>query len=242
MGSWYLQAVSGSYANYDTPELYGSEFKVTLLMSYKPIPGQPFTEPPKLDWHEKFIMVEHTKGERWVFEANMHAHNPTSNTLKIWPRRYIEAYIKAGNGRSDTKGSCTLLSTMQQPVPLEQLQAANTDTARADAVRAYLNRMGGYLDIVIVDIPSMNKRTTANNEWKERLLLFDCGVVGGGNRLKAAQYLSVDLNKLPTTWTRRCERGWFQTDLPLPRGYTDVPAPLSVSAPRQGVFMPGEAG
>lgn len=42
------------------------------------------------------------------------------------------------------------------------------------------------------------------------------------------------------TWTGRFESSHFQTDLPLPNGYTDVAPPVLVSAPRAANLISGE--
>ena len=242
---WYLQSVSAELSPFDTGELYGDNVKVTFLLSYKAEMSKKFVESPKLNWHEKIIMVDYAKSQRWVFETNMYEHNPLSNTLKIWPMRYIEAYdfAQRHGPNPGIKGFSKLLDDHQQPVPVAKLGNAMTPAQKADAVRNYLAANGGYLDIQIHDIPSINKprgQATGTPDHKERLLLFDVGVVGGGNRRSLAQLLNVDHALPAVQWTRRCEQAWFQTDLPLPAGFANVAAPTSVSAPRAPVTMAGE--
>jgi hypothetical protein len=65
MGNWLVQAISATHDAYDTSDLYGTNFRVQLLLSYTPQRKSPFSEPPLLDWHEKIVMVEHHKLERW---------------------------------------------------------------------------------------------------------------------------------------------------------------------------------
>lgn len=238
MGTWTLESVNGETSNHDTSELYGTNVKVTFRLRYRPSTFGKFVETPKLDWHEKFMMKEHNAGEWWQFEDNMYEHNPCSNTLKIWPGRYVYAY-KSAMGRPDgsVKGSVTLLTANNAPVAKTALkQNLNDPAQQADAVRSYLKSSGGILVITVHDIPSINKPKDGARH-KERLLKFDCGVIGGGPRWKGDQYLDVDGAKQPAAWQRAFAPvyGAFDTN-----GLKQTPPPPQVSGKRPPTFVSGE--
>lgn len=252
MGRWAVESVTGSSSTMETSDGFGNNFFCNFKLTYRPSKVGRFVEPPKLDWHEKFIMIDHHKRERWVFESNMYEHNPTSRTLGIWPRRYLEAYDAAIGRGSSSIGSARLVDKMNQPIRGEKLKRATENGAKADAVRDYLKANGGSLLITIHDIPSISMpklvvppQTPGADrnpvmEHKERLLMLDCGVVGGVLRFKAIQYLNVDGTKPKSQWDREATLSWTRTDLPLPRGYHTVPAPPRVSLRRPPIFMVGE--
>lgn len=239
MGSWTLQSVSHTSALNDTSELFGNHYVVDFKLRYAKSAFGGYKETPKLYWHEVIMMNDHKAGEHWTFTTNMYEHNPLSKTLEVWAKRYVAAYAHAA-GTPDPlmKGSSVLVDTRGQPVPIAKIGKGIFDkTKQADAVRAYLKGHGGGLDIRIDDIPSIN--IPRNGEHKERLLIFDCGVVGGGPRTKAIQYLVVDQAVQKSQWTRRFDLAWTMTGLKT-TGLKVVSAPASVSAPRTPVFATGE--
>ncbi|TCJ14933.1 hypothetical protein EZJ19_08595 [Parasulfuritortus cantonensis] len=239
MGTWTLESVLHSTRLHDTAELFGNHYIVNFRLRYTPAVLGGFKEVPKLDWHEIIMMNEHHKGESWVFEANMYQHNPLSKTLEIWAKRYVEAYDNAA-GQPDTtiKGSSKLMDKNGRPVPVAALERGLTDDGdKADAVRDYLKRHGGVMFIEIDDIPSINH--PKNGEHKERLLIFNCGVVGGGPRTKAIQYLNVDAARPKINWTRRFDLSHTLTHLNT-TGFRRVLPPPLVSMPRAPVFVSGE--
>ena len=237
MGTWSLDGIAGTTSDFTTSELYGTNVKVTFRLRYRSALIGSYTEPPRLDWHEKFTMKEITKGTWWQFEANMYTHNPCSNTLKIWPGRYVYAY-KTANGTFGTlvKGSCVLQDSSGTAVNASALAANQSGAAaQAEAVRNYLKRNGGLLVITIHDIPSI--QIPKNGEHKERLLEFNCGLVGGGTRYRGQQHLDVDGSSPQSTWTRSfaaTHLGWTTT------GLTQVDPPEMVSKVRPPTFIPGE--
>ncbi|HAV61777.1 MAG TPA: hypothetical protein DCY13_05370 [Verrucomicrobiales bacterium] len=238
MGTWNLESVYHIKQQHDTGELFGNHYIVSFRLRYTPSMGG-FKEMPRLDWHEVIMMNEHHKGESWVFEANMYEHNPLSKTLEIWAKRYFEAYnTAAGQPNGLIKGSSKLMDKTGQPVKIETLgKGLASNAAKADAVRNYLKRHGGVMYIEIDDIPSVN--IPRNGEHKERLLIFDCGVVGGGPRTRAIQYLDVDAAKPKAAWVRRFDLSHTMTGLKT-TGLRKVSAPVSVSAPRAPLFGSGE--
>jgi hypothetical protein len=241
MPAWSLESVRPLTQPYDTNELFGNHVIVNFRLKYSTSAFGKFKEPPALDWHEVIMMNEHHKKEHWVFTANMYRHNPLSKTLMVWARRYIAAYEQA-NGTPDSfmKGSSLLTDTNGRPIPIDKLGKGLLDAEKkADAVKSWLKKHGGLMFIEIDDIPSINIPTTPS--FKERLLIFDCGIEdeGAGPRAKAIQYLSVDSAKPKASWTRRVDLYHSMTGLKT-SGLKTVPAPASVSAPRTPVFGNGE--
>lgn len=257
MGQWILEKVSGSVSPMNANGLFGNNFNVGFSIAYKTSTFGSFVEPPILDWHEKFIMIEHHKGERWTFEKNMYEHNPSSATLLIWPRRYIEAYNASGGQVPACKGSSKLFTTKGVAVTRQQLGNAGTDLQKADAVRRYLKSNGGRIDLMIHDIPSLNtpamvaapprpgiviggNRPVQVAEHKERLLLFNVGLLNSGLRWQGYQHVAVSAALAQPLWTRAAGTGWGVADLPLPPGFRDVPPPVQVSMVRAPTFLAGE--
>jgi hypothetical protein len=237
-GKWTVEKVSATSAAYDTSELYGTTFTAYYTLKYVSGSGD-LVEPPMLDWHEKFILIDHKAKERWVFEDNMYDLKPYSKTLEIWNARYIAAYdAAAGAPDMMIKGSSKLQTLKGVAVKKTDLDKAASGPEKANAVRKYLKKNGGILQITIIDIPSLNI-PKAKDERKERLLLFDCGVVGGALRQKAAQYVEVDGAKPKTGWKRTLTMKWDKTDLPLPTGFKEIPAPGNVSTKGDRTMMGG---
>ncbi|MBN2123685.1 MAG: hypothetical protein JW821_05300 [Deltaproteobacteria bacterium] len=239
MGKWTLKSIEGRFEQYDTSELFGTSLFVTYQLLYTPTIFGKFVETPKLEWLETIMMNEHHKGEHWTFQANMYTHNPLSETLKIWPRRYVEAYKDAYNRPFTGKGHAKLRDKNGAELAAGTLKSGITEDAKmADEVRKYLKDNGGILEIQIHDIPSINKPKGTGTERKERLLNFDCGVEGGMRRYRAQQYLMVVAGEPPHTWKRNFQVGWpfgLKTT-----GFREVPAPQTVSAPRPPLFFGGE--
>ncbi|MBL8964984.1 MAG: hypothetical protein KF787_00310 [Phycisphaeraceae bacterium] len=239
MGTWTLQNVTGTTSNHDTGELFGTNVEVEFTLVYRPASVGFFAETPHLDWHERFVMKEHHKGEWWEFESNMYTHNPCSNTLLVWPKRYTEAYLSAtGQPKSAMlKGGVVMKTINGQPMPPNAIPAGIADqAAQADAVRSYLKKSGGMLIITIHDIPSITR--PPQGEHYERMLEFDCGIVSGGPRFRGVQLLDLDGSAPPATWFRN-----FMHSAPGPlqtAGLRKVPAPVGVSNPRTPVFSSGE--
>jgi hypothetical protein len=200
-----------------------------------------FEELPKLDWYETIMMKLHHTHETWTFATNMYGHNPTSNTLKVWCQRYIRAYDTVAGTPSMDKGSVKLFNKNGGPVNTGQLGPNKTSgQEKADAVRSYLKSHSDILEIEVHDIPSINKPTGSTaGEHKERLLLFNCGLVGGGMRIQAEQYLDVIGGQPQSNWKREIHMMWVQTTFNN-TGFRQIAPPTSVSAPRAANFVAGE--
>ena len=239
MGQWTLERLT----THSTPlngQVFGTNYHAIFHLRYKTSSFGSYTETPRLDWHETIMMNEHHNRKAWVFDTNMYAHNPTSNTLVVWAERYIEAYLYATNQPPHApKGNVQLNTLLGQRVTAQALGGTSNDGAeRADIVRSYLKRHGGVFIIEIHDIPGINTPTGA--EHKERLLLFNVGVEGGSLRSRAEQYLNVLGGKPVNTWQREfVNDGWRRARLNT-TGLTVGPPPPLVANPRQPTFMAGE--
>lgn len=238
---WTLQSVNATCSDFETSELFGTNFIATYRLQYNSSTFGSYKETPKLDWHETIMMNEHHKAETWVFDTNMYTHNPLSKTLEIWAKRYVESYKGAKGTAWTGKGHAKLLDKNGVAVAGKALPDKPDDTAKAEAARSYLKSNGGIFEIKIHDIPSINKpRSGEGATHKERLLLFNIGVEGGtGPRVQAYQYLVVNSAQPQSSWIRKHGIGWGVSGIKT-SGLKKVTAPVSVSAPRAPMFFAGE--
>ena len=160
MGRWTLESITGINSPY-VSETIGHNVNVTYKLRYEPSMVGGFTELPILEWNEQIFMIEHHKREWWEFSANMYKHNPLSKTLEVWPKRYIAAYDAAKGMPYGGKGSAKLFTKQGMAVQGAALGTANTAADKADAVRHYLKKNGGRLEITVHDIhPSRSPMPT----------------------------------------------------------------------------------
>jgi hypothetical protein len=205
MGQWLFNRINASKAFPLTDAgSIGHKFSVSFYLTYKPGPtnlldkakrANPFVETPKLEWLESITMKETgaVKGpEFWKFQTNMYQHNPASASLIAWRQRYILAYnyVAKEPAPLNVKGFVQLMSARNGIVSLNDLGGRQPDNqSKATAVRTYIENNGCEMIINLEDIPSI--LTTADFLKKERLLEFDIGLKGGGQRVKAYQKLEV---------------------------------------------------
>lgn len=239
MGQWSLDRLTTHSSALNGP-IFGTNFHAVFHLRYTTSTLGSYKETPKLDWHETIMMNEHHNHRSWTFDTNMYQHNPTSQTLIVWARRYIESYrAVAGLGSGVQKGKAELRALNGGPVTIEDLGAnLNNAGQQADAVRSYLRRRGGLLILEIHDVPGINAPTGA--EHKERLLLFDVGVEGLPLRSKAEQYLNVRGGVLPANWQREFNHNAWQRSRLNTTGLTKAAPPPLVANPRQPLFGAGE--
>ncbi|HWF45768.1 MAG TPA: hypothetical protein VG168_02085 [Bryobacteraceae bacterium] len=239
MGTWTLDRLTTHSTPLDGP-VFGTNFHAVFHLRYVSATFGSFQETPNLDWHETIMMNEHHNNQSWVFATNMYTHNPTSVTLIVWARRYLEAYrAVAGQPKSVQKGKVEFKKLNGTPVTLADLGGAkNTPNEQATAIRSYLKSHGGQMIIEIHDVPGIN--TPTGVQHKERLLHFDVGVVGGPLRARAEQYLNVQAGAPPAGWQREFSNtGWNRAALPPPALPNAAP-PAMVSNPRAPIFTAGE--
>jgi len=243
MGTWTLEGLAGGFTPLITADAFGHNFRVSYKMRYKPSTFDKFVEPPILDWYEQVKKKDHLAGEWHEYEMNMYALKPQSYTLMVWGRRYVEAYnhaAKLPRGVDKMKGSSMLLDKKGNPVPLSALGGKVVADAnkKSDLVRSYLKSNGGILQIEIHDVPAITL-PLGPGEHVERLLIFNVGIVGGGMRVRAEQYLHVNQATLQGTWGHVFHMGhsqtWSTRDCPR-----KVAAPLNLVTPMAPAFSAGE--
>jgi hypothetical protein len=243
MSQWSLESMRANHGVRDG-DVYGHDFRVFYMMKYSASTFGSFVEPPILDWHEKCMYLDHGAGEWWEFELNLYEIKPQSLTLKPWSRRYIEAYRNAAGttNRSDLQfGNVRLLhKSTKQPVPVNTLgqNIGNGNPAeQANAVRSYLKKNGGYLEIEIHDNPGC-RLPAPNTQHAERLLIFNVGVIGSPMKQQAEQYWNVNGAALPGTWQRSFTLSWGKTF--STRGFRKVPVAANLVTPLPPVWGNGE--
>jgi hypothetical protein len=219
---------------------FGTNYHAIFHLKYTTSTFGSYTETPKLDWHETIMMNDYQNRQNWVFDTNMYEHNPCSQTLIVWARRYLEAYrYVAGQAPYVQKGKVELKTTAGVKVTMQDLGGPAAGAgAQADLVRSYLRRRGGQLIIEIHDIPGLNTPTAGQH--KERLLLFNVGVIGLPLRSKAEQYLLVQFGVPQGNWQREfSDNGWPRGGLKT-TGLANTPPPANVSNVRPPLFGAGE--
>ena len=134
----------------------------------------------------------------------------------------------------------SIINGIERGCPLDStFPKSNDGAAQANAVRSYLQRHGGMMDVTVRDSPGV-QAPTVNPVDKERLLTFDCGLQGAGRRIHAWQYLIVKSGLEPAQWTRQFQ--WNNNPPGLKTsGLTRVQPPASVTAVKPG-FIDGESG
>lgn len=240
MGHWTLESVLHRTAVYDTTELFGNHYIVSFRLRYEPTTFGSYKETPRLSWNEVITMKEHHRAPRtlWEFRTNMYDHNPLSRTFEAWVGRYYHAYnFVKGMAPDLLRGSVRMLDKRGGPVPAGELRTVHGNAQKAAEVRAYIQKRGCMLFIEIDDVPSIN--IPRGVEHKERLLVFNCGVEGGGPRTQAFQYLDVDSAIPKAQWVRRFELTPPTIGLKT-TGFTTGPAPGGVSMRRDRQFLNGD--
>ncbi len=201
MGNWTCLNVS--YSTQDINNNFGNTFQVRFRLKYSTSIFSSFKEPPTLEWKEIIKLLDHNKGEWWQFTTDQYERLPRSMTLKVWGERYIKAYESVWY--QDPPNSQVNLYALNGQKLLKNIfgnTQKKNDREKADAVRSYLKQNGAILEIEIIDTPALIKPKQGNVVNKERLLIFDCGLKGVGQRVKGYQYLKVDSSVDQSQWIR----------------------------------------
>lgn len=230
MGTWSVQSCQGSATPLDSP--FGHNFLVRIRMKYTPARIGKFVEPPILAWDEVIQFNDYGDGTRWEFAGNMYKHKPGSPTVAVWGQRYFRAYLDAHRtpySSPTAKGHSKLLDNGGMPVPGAKLGTHATKEAQNAAVRDYLKRNGGILQIEVHDIPGITV-TPGKARDIERVLIFNCGVVGMGQRVKCWQHLRINTSQPQTSWVRNFQMGGNPpglktSGLQRKQDYAEIPNP-----------------
>lgn len=242
MGNWSVVSVNSSNAHLNNSKDYGTTWKVTYRLKYTPsFIADKFVEPPKLAWDETILYNDYTKGEHWNFNGNLYTRKPDSPTMAVWAQRYFRAYLNAHNQTFtgfNAKGSSKLLDKNGAPVQGKHLGTHMGENKQNQAVIEYLKRYGGQLEIEIHDVPNVIKPTPGKPKHVERVLIFDCGVEGGGPRAKGWQHIIVDSSKPESSWTYNFQAGNTNAPGLKTTGLKTVPnaVPQSTLLPTGGIW------
>jgi|JI8StandDraft_1071087.scaffolds.fasta_scaffold139161_2 hypothetical protein len=206
MGTWSVLSVTSSNEILNNSVSYGTTWKVTYRLKYtKSIFGK-FVEPPKMDWDEIIYKYDYIKKTYYEFRDNMYTRKPDSYTMAVWAQRYFRAYLHAHNtpfndsGRQ--KGYSKLFDKNGSPVSGRALGTHSTVAGQNKAVQNYLSSNGGILEIQVHDVPALLKKESSSTKEKnlERLLIFNCGVIGMGSRATGWQHLKMDSTQPEDMW------------------------------------------
>lgn len=262
MGKWTLENITGDSNDYDQNNMFGHNVHIRFRLRYRPALIGRFVDTPQLVWYEQITVKDHARRSFWSFEGNLFEHKRSSRTLRIWSRRYLEAYRAATGTPSIYRGSSRLLDGNNNPVPAAAFGVVgDADREHAEAIRSYIRRHGDILQIEIHDIPSLllaREHVPVVN--KERLLLFTFGVEGSDVWRRASQYIRYDSNTIQAIWTRHfalepLERGmtrpsWSRGERATSRfwvdgftttGFTEAIPPHDVASPEDPPYDPQPA-
>jgi len=240
LGKWRLERLQLTHSELKSRKSFGHNVIANLIVSYKPSLmdrwlGR-FEEMPSLIWYEKIKMNDFSKGQRWEFEADMVKHNPSSRTMEIWPRRYLEAFNTSASNPGLARGMVTLQDLAGETVKLDALGSELfSNEEKANSVRSYLSANGGILAFEIHDVPSI-VLSEGSNVHKERMLEIRVGLEGANATASVKQYLYVNDAKTPMQLQQMIGAKSFE----MRGGLSLVDAPTQVSTKRPYIKFPGE--
>jgi hypothetical protein len=196
---------------------------------------------PRLEWKETITMAEPKAKTWWQYVGDQYERNAGSPTFMTWPSRYVNAYYCVSKKKYAPDALTCLYDIQGQQIPSSALPQAPSPKEQADAVRSYLKANGGIMEVTVVDTPGIKKATDAG-VYKDRLLLFDCGLRGMGKRVTAYQRLTVDGSKPEAQWFRECRVAASSPPLST-TGLTKVNPPADVTVvkpftggPQSGIY------
>ena len=239
LGKWHLERLQLSHSELLRNDTVGNNIVAHITLSYRPdwrdrLLGR-FQEMPDLIWREKITVNDFSKKETWSFDADMFDHNPSSRTLEIWPKRYLEAFNSSAGYSGLARGSVELHDTAGRKVDLKDLgEKVSDNKSKSRAVRSYLSQKGGSLSFEIHDVPAIPLREGTH---KERLLEIRVGLNGAKTTAAINQYLYVDTTREGGRFERLIDEksvGIQNSDLRA------VDAPTIVSNRRPYTKFPGE--
>jgi len=211
MGNWTVQSVNCRHDHLNNAKEYGTNWYVTYRLKYSPTAFGGFTEPPKMAWDEVILYNDYEKGEHWSFSGNFYTRKPDSPTMAVWAQRYFRAYLNAHGTPFQAfggkqKGHSKLFDKNGIPVTGAKLGMATGEAAQNKIVQDYLRRNGGILEIEVHDIPNVLKPAPGKNKDVERVLIFNCGVTGGGPRAQGWQHIIMRTSD-ERNWTYNFQLG-----------------------------------
>lgn len=240
LGKWRLERLQLTHSELKSKKMIGHNVIANLVVSYNPSLmdrwlGR-FEEVPSLIWYEKIKMNDFSKGQRWEFEADMVKHNPSSRTMEIWPRRYLEAFNTSAGNPGLARGTVVLQDLAGEKVKLDALGGELfSNEEKAHSVRSYLSGNGGILAFEIHDVPSI-VLSEDSHVHKERLLDIRVGLAGASTTASIKQYLYVNDAQAPMQLQQMIGAKSFE----MQDGLSPVDAPTQVSTRRPYIKFQGE--
>lgn len=149
-----------------------SRIEVMFKLKYQPEGSDNFVDIPHLNWKENIKCND--DGNVWQFSADMYSHNKNSMTFFSWNQRYSAAYdyIKSTN-KSGLKWIVKMNDINMNEINPEALPDAIENIDKEQAVKNYLKRKGGILEVKIIDLPKIE--ISNSGQQKERVINFDIG-------------------------------------------------------------------
>lgn len=149
-----------------------SRIEVMFKLKYQPEGSDNFVDIPHLNWKENIKCND--DGNVWQFSADMYSHNKNSMTFFSWNQRYSAAYdyIKSTN-KSGLKWIVKMNDINMNEISPEALPDAIENIDKEQAVKNYLKRKGGILEVKIIDLPKIE--ISNSGQQKERVINFDIG-------------------------------------------------------------------
>ncbi|MBX3231373.1 MAG: hypothetical protein KF837_28875 [Labilithrix sp.] len=210
-------------------------------LKYTPSMMSSFKEMPALEWKEVITLLDHAKGEYWVYIGDQYRRCISSPTFATWTYRYIMAYesTKKGIAYDELQAPTILYDRNGRQVSKDALPTLNSSPEKAKAVRDYLKRNGGMMDCTVRDSPGIQTPKVGDDTDKERLLTFDCGLAGTGRRIYCWQYLKVSSATPQGAWVRQFQWNNGSPGLKM-TGLKRVQPPANVSVVKPGGLGAGQ--
>ena len=239
MGSWSLIAATPDIRPRN--DVFGNFFAVRFRMKYSNSTFGSFSEMPRLEWKETITMIERGKGTWWQHVVDQYARDPNSQTFINWVSRYTNAFYCVRQQLYGPEEGVRLYDKQGATLGQNTFPQTNDNKTRADVVRNYLKSHGGIMEVLVVDKPGINKpQPGAAAADKERILTFDCGLSGGGARIKAIQHLKVNSAVPEGQWFRECTLGTISNPFnTMGLNRAQPPADVLIVKPFTGNAMQG---
>lgn len=166
-----LETNVNSFSALDKTEA-SSRIEVKFKLKYQQDGNNNFVEIPPLNWKENIKCNDNESV--WQFNTDMYVHNKNSLTFYSWNQRYTSVYdyIKSTN-KAESNWMNKMYDKNMNEITPETLPDVIENIDKEKAVKDYLKREGGILEIKIIDRPTINISNA--REKKERVINFDIG-------------------------------------------------------------------
>lgn len=169
---WTLLRLNARVSSFKRNDRIGSIIEITFRLLYRGFYVGEFIDLPVPQW----ITSIKCEGDEkvWSYTLDRFKASDRSPLLSLWHRRYIAAYhfVKAPDN-AGPHGHVHLYDINLQPVLSRELPNATDPQQQSDAVKHYLKRHGGILDITLAESYSVNLHDRHDSE--ERVTRFTIG-------------------------------------------------------------------